>query len=99
VGFDVTVYPVIGAPPSYGAVNVTVACVLPGVADTEVDPLGIVEGVTELLATEAPPVPALVVAVTLKVYGIPLVKPVTTCVNAVDPALLSTPPTGFDVTV
>ena len=50
-------------------------------------------------AAEAGPVPIALVAVTVKVYAVPLVRPVTTWDVPVVPALLSTPPAGFDVTV
>ena len=43
--------------------------------------------------------PAAFVATTVNVYGVPFVRPVTTCVSAVLPALLSTPPAGFEITV
>jgi hypothetical protein len=59
---------VIGEPPLLaGAVKLTVACAFPAVADTAVGTLGTVEGVTLLVATDAGPVPALLVAVTVNV--------------------------------
>ena len=50
-----------------GAVNVTDACALPPVAVPIVGAPGTVAGVTLLDAAEAAPVPALLVAVTVKV--------------------------------
>ena len=79
-GFDVTVYPVIALPPVFeGAVNVTVACALPGVAATPVGAPGTPIGVTLFEAADAAPTPAAFVAVTVKVYAVPLVSPVTMC--------------------
>ena len=60
-----------------GAVNVTVACVFPGAADTPVGAPGTVAGVTLLDGPDASPVPFALVAVTVKVYGVPFVSPVT----------------------
>jgi hypothetical protein len=53
-------------------------------------------GVTELLEELAGPVPALFVAVTVKVYVVPIVNPVT--VIGEDEPLAVIPP-GLDVTV
>ena len=67
-GFEVTVYPVIAAPPfDAGAVKLTDACVLPAVAVPMVGAPGTVAGITLLEASEAELVPALLVAVTVKV--------------------------------
>ena len=70
-GLAVTVYPVITDPPSEdGAVQVTVACVLPAVAETLVGTPGTVErapGVTALEDEDALPSPTLLVAVTTNV--------------------------------
>ena len=64
----VTVYSVIGAPPSLaGAVKATVAWPLPAVTVIPVGASGAVEGVTGVDAVEATLVPALFVAVTVKV--------------------------------
>ena len=60
-----------------GALNVTVACALPAVAVPIVGAPGTVAGVTLLEAADAAPVPTPLVAVTVKVYAVPLVKPVT----------------------
>ena len=59
-----------------GAVNEIVACPFPLTAVTPVGASGIVAGVTELLVLEAILVPTSFVAVTVKVYVVPLVKPI-----------------------
>ena len=67
-GLEVTVYPVIAAPPVLpGAVHVTVACVLPAVADTEVGAEDTVAGTTAAEAAEAVETPRTLVAVTVNV--------------------------------
>ena len=61
-----TEYPVITNPPSDdGALQVTVACPFPAVADTLVGAPGRVAGVTELEAEDALLSPTLLVAVTV----------------------------------
>ena len=65
-----------------GAVNETTAPPSKALADTDVGAFGIVDGVTALDAVEANEVPIPFVAVTLNVYGAPLVKPVTLQVMA-----------------
>ena len=71
LGEDVTVYPVIAAPPfETGAVNETVANVAPDVALTPVGAPGVVGaavGVMDVDGEDAAPAPAELVAVTLKV--------------------------------
>jgi hypothetical protein len=75
--FEVTVYEVIADPPLLaGAVNVTVAEPLPATAVTPVGDPGVVSGVTELEAVEDALVPTAFVAVTVKVYAVPLVRPI-----------------------
>ena len=67
-GLAVIVYPVIVEPPvDAGAFQVTVACVLPAVAETLVGAPGTVVGVTALDAEEAALLPTEVVAVTVNV--------------------------------
>ena len=69
----------IGLPPLLaGAVKVTVACALPAVAVPMVGAPGTPAGVTLFEAAEAGPVPIALVAVTVKVYAVPLVSPVIT---------------------
>jgi hypothetical protein len=67
-----------GLPPvEPGALKVMVACALPAVAVPIVGAPGTVAGVTELDEADAVLVPAAFVAVTVKVYAVPFVKPVT----------------------
>jgi hypothetical protein len=69
---------VIAEPPLLiGAVKVMVACPLPRVAVIPVGAFGVVAGVTALLAAELALVPTILVAVTVKVYSTPFVRPVT----------------------
>src|SRR5665648_624107 len=97
-GDAVTVYPVIDEPPLLaGAVQLTVAEAFPGVADTAVGAPGTVLGVTAALATDASEVPTLLVAVTVNVYAVPLVNPVT--VPVVAPDVDTVAPPGDAVTV
>ncbi len=56
-------------------------------------------GVTALEAAEAADVPAEFAALTVKVYEVPLVRPVMVWVREVDAALISVPPAGIEVTV
>ena len=78
VGLEVTAYPVMALPPLLtGAVQDTTACPLPGAAVTSVGAPGVVLGVTAVLGLDAALVPAMFVAVTVKVYAVPLVRPVT----------------------
>ena len=73
-----TVYIVIGELPSLaGALKVMVAWPLPAVAVPIVGAPGTVAGTIELLGLEAMLVPTLLVAVTVNVYVVPLVNPVT----------------------
>ena len=67
-GDEVTVYEVIArAAVEAGGVKVTTAVPFPGVAETPVGAPGTVRGVTAFEAVEAGPVPAALVAVTVKV--------------------------------
>ncbi len=80
-GDAVTVYMVIVLPPlDAGAVQLTVAWPLPGTAVTAVGAPGAVPaavGVTGVDAADDGPVPMALVAVTVNVYAVPLVSPVT----------------------
>jgi hypothetical protein len=94
---DVTVYEIIGEPPfDTGAVNEIVASPLPLVAVPIVGASGTVAGVTELLVLDEILVPNAFVAVTVNVYVVPFVKPVT--VIGEDPPVALCPPI-FEVTV
>ena len=55
---------------------------LPAVAVTAVGAPGTVNGVTAALADDAREVPATLVAVTVNVYAVPLVRPVTVRLDA-----------------
>ena len=71
---------------------------MPAVAVTPVGAPGTTPvGVTELDAALAAPVPTLLVAVTVKVYAVPGVRPVTVHVSA--PVVVQVRPPGFEVTV
>jgi hypothetical protein len=95
-GDAVTVYEMIAAPPSSGAVKPTVAWPVPATADTSVGGPGTVAGVTWPDGADGGPVPATFVAATVKVYAVPFVSPATTIGLAVPVAV--TPP-GEAVTV
>jgi hypothetical protein len=76
----VTEYAVMGLPPSDGAVQVTVADASPLVAATPVGAAGAVTGAVGVMedeGAEAEPVPTAFLAVTVKVYAVPLVRPPT----------------------
>ena len=62
---------------SLGAVHESATWALPAVPVTPVGGPGTVRGVTDADAVDALPVPATLVAVTVKVYAVPLVSPVT----------------------
>jgi hypothetical protein len=83
-----------------GAVKLTTACVLPLTPLTDVGAPDTVAGVTADEALEAFPAPALLVAVTVKVYAVPLVSPVTVIGELLPVAVTAEPPpTGVAVTV
>ena len=97
-GVEVTVYPVIAEPPvSAGAIHASVARPLPGVPWILVGAPGTPAGVTLSEAVDAADVPKKFVALTVNVYGVPLVRPST--VHVVAEVETHVPPTGFDVTV
>jgi hypothetical protein len=82
-GEVVTVYPVIRDPPVVaGAIHETRAWVLPAMAVTAVGAPGTVLGVTVALAVDATEDPAALVAVTVNLYAVPLVRPVTVKLDA-----------------
>ena len=88
----------IAEPPVFvGAVKLTVALPLLTVALIPVGVPGVVAaGVTEDEALEVVPVPTALVAVTVKVYAVPLVRPVTVIGEDVPVAVI---PPGEEVTV
>ena len=73
------------------------AWVIPGLALTAVGAPGTPAGVTGEEAAETGPVPMALVAVTVNVYGVLLVRPMTTA--DVVPAVVAVRPPGDDVTV
>ena len=81
-----------------GAVKVTVACELPAVAAPIVGAPGTVLGVTLFDAADGVPTPAMLVAVTVNVYAVPLARPFTVIVvhGAVQVPVM---PVGADVAV
>src|ERR1700682_4061246 len=81
-----------------GALKLTDACALLAVAVAPVGAPGTVAGVTLFDAADGALIPIALVAVTVKVYAVPLVRPVIMCVVAVVPVLLSTPSAGFETT-
>ena len=74
-------------PPVDPAVNVTVTCALPAATFAIVGAPGTVAGVTLFEAAEGALVPALFVAVTVQVTGVPFVSPFTTIGDAAPDAL------------
>ena len=88
----------IAAPPVFaGAVKLTVALPLLTVALMPVGvPGAVAAGVTNDDAVEAVPVPTELVATTVKVYAVPLVRPVTVIGEEVPVAVM---PPGEEVTV
>jgi hypothetical protein len=93
---------VIDAPPFAGAVKFTVTCAFPATTDTMVGAPGTVAGTAGVIATEAAddgPLPALLVAYTLQVYGSPFVSPVTMIGLEAFDAVPETEPAEADVQV
>jgi hypothetical protein len=78
-------------PVSVGAVHDTEAKPLPAVAVAPVGAAGAVAGVTDEDGSEGELLPLVLAAMTVKVYGVPLVRPLTVQVvagaTAVQPAL------------
>jgi hypothetical protein len=83
-------------PLAAGAVNVTAAWAFPAVAVPIVGAPGTPAGVTLFDGADAGPVPTAFVAVTVKVYAVPLVSPVTE--SGLDVPAAEKPP-GVVVTV
>ena len=76
-GLDVTVYPVMVEPFDGAAVQLTTAPASQGTPVTPVGLPGRPAGTTALDGSDARPVPTPLVAVTVKVYDWPLVRPLT----------------------
>ena len=91
----------IGDPLAAGAVHDTTAWAFPAVAVTPVGAFGAVAGATGVTEFEAPLArdsPTTFVALTMKVYGVPFVSPVTVALIWPPATVLVTPP-GELVTV
>jgi hypothetical protein len=85
-------------PPSEpGAVHDTDTEPLPAVPDTPVGAPGGPVGVTAVDGADGTPVPLVLVAVTVKVYAVPLVRPLT--VQVVAPVVVQVRAPGDEVTV
>jgi hypothetical protein len=96
-GLDITLYPVIGLPPSLtGGVKLTAAWALPAVAVTPVGASGSAAGVTLAVGADGTESPFAFVATTVNVYSVKFVNPVTVIGLALP---VSTSPPGLDVTV
>ncbi len=88
----------IAAPPfEAGACHVTIDWLFPIDAETPVGASGIVRGVIAAEALEIGDDPAMFDATTVKVYAVPLVRPVT--VHEVAPVVVQLFAPGEDVTV
>jgi hypothetical protein len=90
------VYPVMAEPLSAGAEKLTVAWPSPAVAETPLGPCGSPAGVTAFDVAEADPAPTSLMAVTVKLYAVPFVSPVTAMGLALPDAVA---PPGDAVTV
>jgi hypothetical protein len=86
------VYPVIGLPPSNGVVNETVICALPGVTDGCAGGSGTRLGITGADAGDGELGPCTFAAVTVHVYVLPLVRPVTMIGEPAPPTVSGGPP-------
>ena len=87
----------IGLPPSdAGGEKDIIAWALPAVEVPITGASGTVIGVTEFVATDGEPVPTSFVAVTVKVYGVPFVRPVTLMESPVEVAEMLP---GFEIAV
>jgi hypothetical protein len=84
-------------PPLFvGAAKLTVTLAFPANALMPVGAPGTIAGVTLFDEAEAALVPALFVAVTAKVYAVPLARPLSVIA---EPEPVATNPPGLDVTV
>ncbi len=84
-------------PPSdAGAFHVTSACWSPGVAVADVGGSGTAAGVTAFDVLDGDPVPTALVAVTVNVYAVPLVRPVMVQPSVV---VVQVRPSGDEVAV
>ena len=96
-GLEVTVYPLTAAPFAAGAVqDTTLWASVSAVADTPEGAPGTADGTTAEDGAEAALVPFAFVAVTVNVYEVPLVRPVTVQLVV---AVVQVNPPGEEVTV
>jgi hypothetical protein len=87
-------------PPVFaGAVHDTAAVLGDSVTLRPVGAPGTVDGVTDADADDADPVPLALVAATVKVYAVPLVRPVTVVDDVAAPFTVFVAPPGLAVTV
>lgn len=94
-GEDETVNSVIGEPPSFAGTSQEISARPdPGVATTEVGASGAPTGVAAFEGNDGVPGPEAVVGVTTNVYGVPLVRPVTTHVVVLALAVEQVAPPG-----
>ena len=87
-----------GRPPLKRALQLTVAAASPGVTPVITGGSGTVAGMTALEGDEDGPVPKALVAVTLKVYDTPFLRPPTD-VDLMLPGTVAEPSGGDEVTV
>jgi hypothetical protein len=80
-----------------GAVNDTLACALPGVAETPVGAPGTVAGVTVFEAAEGTLLPIALVAITVHETGVPFTSPATTRGGAAPEAVCVPQVAEYDV--
>jgi hypothetical protein len=96
-GPQLTRYDVMGEPPlDAGGTKRNVNCPLPGTVALIVGAPGTLAGVTVFEGADARPVPIEFVAITVKVYAVPFVRPVTVMGDA---APLAAMPPGDEVAV
>ena len=88
---------IVAPPVLAGVFQLTVACAFPATALVPVGAPGTVRGVTALDALLGDPVPALLAAVTVNVYEVPLLRPVTMQDSV--PLVRHVEPPGLAVTV
>ena len=86
-------------PVEEGAVQVTVTCPLAPTTDVIAGAPGTVIGVTDAEAADARLEPMALFALTVNVYAVPFVSPVTLHVNVVAPVVEQVKLPGFDVAV
>src|SRR6202521_769133 len=90
---EVTVYPLIALPPVFaGADQDTVADMFPPTAEMFAGGSGTATGTTALEGADAGPAPMAFMAVTAKVYEVPVVNPPTVAFRTAPPTVAVAPP-------